>query len=405
VSVLQGIRVLDLGRYIAGPFCGALLGDYGAEVIRVDPLGGSPDRFILPVSEHGEGAQFLQVNRNKRSISLAIDTPRGKEVLHALIRRTDVVIANMPPRVLQKLELDYESLRRIRPDIILTASTAFGTEPAVRDRVAFDGIGQAISGAVHLAGLPDHPMKAMVPVVDFATALSCALGTMMALYERKMSGQGQEVGASLLQTALTFAGANLIEEAVLQVDRKATLNRAAQYAPSDIFRACDGWFIVQVIGAAMFKRWATMIGKPQLVDDPRFQDDSQRGDHGEVLSQIMSDWCASLTRAEALAQLRAARIPAAPVNSPRETLQDAEVLAARPFTAMGFPGIRGTIPVVNPPAMLSRTPADIHRRPPMVGEHTDEVLAEIGYSSADIAQLHAAGVIQQGGDDSRATAA
>jgi len=398
MQVLQGIRVLDLGRYIAGPFCTALLGDYGAEVIRVDPPGGSDDRLIMPVSEHGEGAQFLQVNRNKRSICLALDTPQGKEVLHALIRHTDVVVANVPPRVLQKLGIAYESLRRIRPDIILTASTAFGTAPAVRDRVAFDGIGQAVSGAVHLAGLPDHPMKAMVPVVDFATALSCALGTVMALLERKTSGQGQEVGASLLQTALTFSSANLIEEAVLHVNRQATRNRAAQYAPSDIFRARDGWFITQVIGSAMFRRWAIMIGKPELADDPRFQTDLQRGQNGEAISQMMSDWCAPLTRAEALAQLQAARIPAGPVNSPRETLQDETVLATQPFVAMDYPGVNGTVPVVKPPVMLSRTPASIRRRAPLVGEHTDEVLAEIGYSTEAIAQLHAAGIVQRQAD-------
>jgi len=237
-----------------------------------------------------------------------------------------------------------------------------------------------------------------VPVVDFATALSCALGTVMALLERKTSGQGQEVGASLLQTALTFSSANLIEEAVLHVNRQATLNRAAQYAPSDIFRARDGWFITQVIGSAMFRRWATMIGKPELADDPRFQTDLQRGQNGEAISQMMSDWCAPLTRAEALAQLQAARIPAGPVNSPRETLQDETVLATQPFVAMDYPGVNGTVPVVKPPVMLSRTPASIRRRAPLVGEHTDEVLAEIGYSTEAIAQLHAAGIVRRQAD-------
>ncbi|MFT3721546.1 CaiB/BaiF CoA transferase family protein [Pseudorhodoferax sp.] len=393
MRVMEGIRVLDLGRYIAGPFCAALLGDYGAEVIRVDRVGGSEDRQILPVSEHGAGAQFLQVNRNKRSISLEIDRPEGREVLHALVRRSDVVIANMPPRALESLGLDYETLRAIKPDVILTASSAFGTAPAVRDRVAFDGVGQAISGAVHLSGLPDHPMKAMVPVVDFATALSCALGTVMALYERKASGMGQEVGASLLQTALTFSSASLIEEAALHVDRQASMNRAAQYAPSDIFRARDGWFIAQVIGPAMFKRWARMVGQPELVDDPRLQDDLQRGRHGEYLSGVMSEWCAGLTRAEALAQLEEARIPAGAVNSPREVLQDDAIRAAEPFEPMAYPGVPEPVPIVKAPVFLSRTPSSIRRRAPLAGEHTDEILAEIGYSPAMVAQLHAGGIV------------
>ncbi|SPB18220.1 formyl-CoA transferase [Caballeronia novacaledonica] len=393
MSVLEGIKVLDLGRYIAGPFCAALLADYGADVIRVDRVGGSEDRYILPVSEQGDGAQFLQVNRNKRSISLEIDTPQGKEVLHELIRRSDVVIANMPPRTLAKLGLDYESLRAIRQDIILTASSAFGSAPAVRDRVGFDGVGQCISGAVHISGLPDHPMKFMVPAVDFATGLSCALGTMMALYERKSSGNGQEVGASLLQTSLNFASSCLIEEAVLHVDRQATRNRAPHYAPSDIFRARDGWFIAQVIGPAMFKRWTRLVGKPELMDDERFQSDPQRGEHGEYLSRLMNEWSAQLTRTEALALLEEARIPASPVNSPREALEDDAIRAAEAFHPMDYPGVSEPVPLIKSPVALSRTPPTIRRRPPQPGEHTDEVLGDIGYSADDIARLRAQGVV------------
>lgn len=393
MAVLNGIKVLDLGRYIAGPFCAALLGDYGAQVLRVDRVGGSEDRYILPVSDTGDGAQFLQVNRNKRSLSLEIDTPEGKEILRELVRRSDVVIANMPPRVLEKMGLDYESLRRIKPDIILTASSAFGTAPAVRDRVAFDGVGQAISGAVHLAGQADHPVKAMVPVVDFATALSCALGTVMALYERKASGQGQEVGASLLQTALNFSSSALIEESLLKVDRKATMNRAAQYAPSDIFKAKDGWFITQVIGPAMFKRWLMLIGRPELEQDPRFSDDLSRGQHGEVLSGLMNEWAASLTRAQALEKLEQARIPAGAVNSPREVFEDEAIMATEPFEHMDYPGVANPVPIVKPPIFLSRTPAHIQRRPPTPGEHTDEVLGELGYTTAQIARWREQGIV------------
>lgn len=387
MKVLEGIKVLDLGRYIAGPFCAAILGDYGADVIRVDRVGGSEDRYILPVSENGEGAQFLQVNRNKRSISLEIDKPQGRSVLDELIRRSDVIIANMPPRTLAKLGLDYESLQAIKPDIILTASSAFGTAPAVRDRVGFDGIGQCISGAVHVTGLPDHPMKFMVPAVDFATGLSCALGTIMALYERRSSGLGQEVVTSLLQTSLNFASSYLIEEAVLHVDRKATLNRAPHYAPSDIFRAKDGWLIAQVIGPAMFKRWTSLIGMPELVDDERFQTDLQRGEHGDYLSGLMNDWCSNFTRAEAVARLEEARIPASPVNSPREALSDSAVLAAEPFHLISYPGVSEPVPLVKAPVSLSRTPPAVSRRAPLVGEHTDEVLMEMGYTRTLIEQL------------------
>lgn len=393
VRVLDGIRVLDLGRFIAGPFCAALLGDYGADVIRVDRVGGSEDRFLMPVSEQGDGAFFLQANRNKRSISLDISVPEGRRILEALVKASDVVVANMPPATLASLRIDYDSLRQINPRIILTASSAFGSAPAMRDRVGFDGIGQAMSGAVHVSGFPDQPVKIMVPMVDFATAMACAMGTMMALYERTSSGLGQEVGSSLMQVALNISSGTLIEEAVLRVDRKANLNRAPNYGPSDIFRVRDGWLITQVIGPAMFKRWARMVGKPELVDDPRFGDDAARGEHGEALNAFMSEWCAQYTREEALQLLEKARIPAGPVQSPRQVLDDPALRDSNAFHPVNYPGIPAAVPLVSPPVSLSRTPPLIERRPPLSGEHTDELLGEIGYSPAAIADLRKRSIV------------
>jgi crotonobetainyl-CoA:carnitine CoA-transferase CaiB-like acyl-CoA transferase len=233
---------------------------------------------------------------------------------------------------------------------------------------------------VHVTGLPDQPMKMMVPVIDFATAMSCALGTVMALYERKASGMGQEVGASLLQTGLTFASGALIEEAALRLDRPATGNRAPHYAPSDIFRVRDGWIITQVIGPAMFARWARLAGRPELADDERFADDARRGEQGELLGRLMSGWCAQFTRDEALAQLEEARIPAGPVNSPRQVLQDEAIRESGAFHPVAYPGIAEPVPLVAPPVSLSRTPPAIERRPPTAGEHTEEILRELGYS-------------------------
>ncbi|MES2999513.1 MAG: CoA transferase [Pseudomonadota bacterium] len=393
MKVLEGIKVLDFGRFIAGPFCAALLADFGADVIRVDRVGGSEDRYIMPVTDQGEGAFFLQVNRNKRSLTLDIDSEEGKEIVRRLVLEADVVIVNMPPRSVASLGLDYETLRAIKPDIILTASSAFGSHPSVRDRVGFDGVGQAISGAVHMTGLPDHPMKAMVPMVDFATALSCAMGTVMALYERKTSGKGQEVNASLLQTGLNLASGSLIEEAVLRLDRKATVNRSPNYGPSDIFRVKDGWIIVQVIGPAMFKRWSRLVGMPELVDDPRFLDDKKRGEHGHLLSEYMAAWCAERTREESLAQLEGARIPAGPVQSPRQVLDDESIRASEPFHWVKYPGLEEAVPIVASPLTMSRTPPTLERRPPTSGEHTEEVLQEIGYSMDQIRGMRSRGVV------------
>ena len=336
---------------------------------------------------------FLQLNRNKRSLTLDLASPEGRDIVRKLVAGADVVVANMPPRTLKSLGLDYESLCAVRPDIILVAPNAFGTSEAVRDRGGFDGVGQALSGAVHIAGTPGQPQKAMVPVVDFATSFACALGTVLALYERKQSGKGQEVNASLLCTGLNMASGALIEEALLGLDRPATRNRASGYAPSDIFKARDGWFITQVIGPAMFRNWTRLVGRSELLDDPRFADDRLRGEHGEFLSGVMSDWCRDKTLGECLALLEKARIPAGRVNSPRQALQDETVQAADLIHWMDYPGAPRQVPIFATPVSLSRTPPEIRQRAPLNGEHTDEILAGIGLGAQEIAGLRQRNIV------------
>lgn len=233
----------------------------------------------------------------------------------------------------------------------------------------------------------------MVPTVDFSTALSCALGTVMALYERRSSGRGQCVEASLLHMALNLSSGALIEEAALALDRQPIGNRSPSYGPSDIFRVTDGWIIAQVIGQPLFKRWAKLIGAPELIDDPRFRDDLRRGEHGQLLSEKMGAWCATRTRDEALQQLEAAKIPAAPIYAPREALEDASIQNSGAFHWIDYPGLPRKAPIVAPPAVLSRTPPEIAMRPPTIGEHTDSILAELGYDIARIQALRDAGIV------------
>src|SRR6185436_15017436 len=244
-ALLQGIRVLDFGRYIAGPYCAALLAEYGAEVIRIEKREGSEDRFVAPIGAGGEGSLFLQMNRNKLSLTVDPMTDEGRDIVRKLVRTADVVVANLPGQSLAAMGLDYASLSAVKPDIILTTSSAYGASGPMARYVGFDGVGQAMSGAVFMTGEPDQPYRAQVNWVDFGTALHCAFGTMAALMERSKSGRGQHVNGSLLGTALTFTNSLLIEQAVINRNRVPTGNRGQAAAPVNIYRTADGWLLCQ----------------------------------------------------------------------------------------------------------------------------------------------------------------
>ena len=397
-SALEGIRVLDFGRYIAGPYCAALLGDMGAEVIRIEKRDGSEDRTLIPLFHNedgspGEGALFLQMNRNKKGITLDPAHPKGREVVKRLINTADVVVVNLPPQTLKSLNLDWPSVHALNPRTVLTTASAFGSGGPYEERLGFDGVAQAMSGAVYMSGTPDQPVRAASSWVDFGTASLAAFGTMTALFAREKTGRGQHVEGALLRTAVTFMAQTLVEQAVLKKDRVATLNRGQTAGPSDILRCKDGWITVLINGNPLFKRWAKMIGEDGLLTDPRFATDEARGDNGEQLSDRAERWCASRTVAEALAELERAKVPAGPVLAPQQVLDDPHVEAARYLTKIMFPGLPAPAPIMATPVLLSETPGAITAPPPVLGQHTDEILTQLGMSKAEIDDLRASGAI------------
>ena len=393
-GVLAGVRVLDFGRYIAGPWCAALLGDFGAEVIRVEKVGGGEDRFINRVSEEDDsGVTYLQVNRNKKCLTLDPTTEEGREIQRRLVATADIVVANMPQRALEQLGLDYASLAEIRPDVILVSNTCFGTAGPYGRKLGFDGLAQAMCGNMHLSGHPDEPIRSYAPWVDFSTAALCALGAVIALLARRQTGRGQEVQGALLATALTAASPFLIEQAVLAPGREATGNRGQLNAPSDVFATRDGHIMVLVIGEPMYRRWTKLLGEPQWLDDERFRTDDSRGEHGKIFSARMSQWCAERTTEEALAELEAARVPAGPVYTPQQTLDDPHVRQAGFMQETEYPGAPGAVPLVTTPVRLLGTPGTIRSRAPRLGEHTAEILGDLGYAPEEVERLNAAGAV------------
>ncbi|HEY3695502.1 CoA transferase [Phenylobacterium sp.] len=392
-QVLKGVRVLDYGRFIAAPWCSAILGDMGADVIRVEKREGGEDRWVQPVTETGEGATFLQCNRNKRSLTLDSTTPEGAEITRKLVAGADIVIANMPGKAMRASGLDYASLKAVKPDIILASATAYGEGGPYSERIGFDGIGQVMAGGVYRSGTPDQPMRSVVPYADFGTALTLATGVMMALYHRKNTGQGQHVEGALLPTALMMTNAMLIERDLMQLDRPRMGNRGIAVAPCDLFRMQDGWVLVQVAGQPMFKRWCRMMGREELFDEPRFANDDLRSVNGDVLNDIMQAWCDGKTKAEALAVLDAARVSAFALYSPQDVLDDPHVKAMGYLKPTPFPGASKPAPIIETPFRLSATPGTIRTRAPLLGEHTDEVLGDLGYAAAEIAGLRARAVV------------
>ncbi len=372
-GVLTGVRVLDFGRYIAGPYCAALLADLGADVIRIERAGGGEDRWVAPVTDDGTvGAMYVVMNRNKRAMTLDPACPEGQEIVRKLVATADVVVANLPPEVLRSLSLDLESLRRVKPDIILTTVTAYGAGGPWSAKHGFDGIGQVMCGSSYLTGTPDQPLRAAVAWVDCGTASLAAFGTLAALMSRRQTGRGQKVEGALLRTAIAFNNPNLVEQQAIQVDRVATVNRGQTSAPSDLFRTKDGWIL------------ALAIGNP---------DDIARGDNGEVISKRMSEWSASRTTKEALAELEAAKIPSAPLYSPQQALDDAHIRTAGLLRDTEYPGVARGVPLAPTPVDLSETPGRFQRRAPTLGEHTDEILSELGYQKTQIAELRTRNVI------------
>lgn len=394
-GVLTGIRVLDFGRYIAGPYCAAMLAEQGAEVIRIEKRGeGSEDRVVAPITESGEGALFLQMNRNKLGLTLDPMKSEGQEVVRRLVATADVVIANLPPRTLQAMKLDYESLKAVKPDIILATATAYGRGGPYSDRVGFDGVGQVMSGAAYLSGRDEEsPVRFQAPWVDFGTGLHLAFGTMTALMHRKATGRGQWVEGALLGTALTVSNSILIEQAVIQADRRPSGSRSQVSGPGDIVRCKDGQILVSVVGSPLFKRLAEMIGRPGLLDDERFRTDIDRGNNGEALSVIMEGWSRERTCGEALAALAKAKVPASQVLKPQAVLDDPHIQAMGFFQPVEFPGMKKQAPIAKVPVWMSETPGTIRHRAPELGEHTDRIMADLGYTGDEIAELRTKGVI------------
>lgn len=392
-GVLAGVRVLDFGKHVAGPWCGALLADLGAEVIRIERPSGGDDRYIAPVAEDGSGAMYMVCNRGKRSVTLQAHNPEAAEIVDALLDTADVVIANLPVQTRKRMGIDWDSLHARNPGTVLVTATAFGEEGPYADRIGFDGTIQAMSGAVALSGRPGEPTRCWVPYVDFSTGSLLAMGTLAALLARQQTGQGQHVEGSLLNTGLMMANRELAEAQALGVRRQPTGNRGQTSGPFDIFPTTDGHIMASVVGDRQFTRWCELVDRPDLLSDPRFATDTDRGNHGDALSAILADWCARQSTDAAMAALQGAGIAAGPVLRPEQILDDAHVRASGHLVDVPYPGMARPAAIADFPIALSGNHAHIQGPAPSLGADTDAVLRELGFSDDRVAEWRSHGVI------------
>ncbi len=377
---LDGIRVLDLSQVMAGPYCCMLLGDMGADVIKVEPPGvGDQARKSMEYRRKGEDSPgFLALNRNKRSIALNLKSEAGREVFRELVVTADIVVENGRPGVAKRLGVDYPTLSASNPRLIYASISGFGQTGPWADRPGFDLIAQAMSGAISATGLPgQEPVKSDVPFADLGAGMFAVYGILSALIGRERSGRGQFVDASLFEAAL---GLSIWETTEFWATGKppgplGTANRMS--APYQAVKASDGYF---VFGAANQKLWIQLcetLARDDLMSDPRFMTNTTRMKHREALIAELGKDFRKRTVHEWVEKLLAVGVPAAPIYNYEQALS-AEHTAARNMVMHVPHPVEGTYPSLGFPVKLSGTPQQVRLPPPLLGQHTAELLAEIG---------------------------
>lgn len=396
-KVLEDIRVLDFGRFIACPYCGMILADMGAQVIRIDRSGGEEDRYVGLLGPTGENTGYQSYGRNKKGITLNLmNNETAREVLADLVQVSDVVIHNFSPQAARLLGLTYEQLKVYKKDIILTAVSCYGSDGPYADRVGFDPIAQAMSGAMSITGFPDRdPLRSQLPWVDYGTALANAVGTLLALRHRDRTGEGQMVDLSLLGTAVSFMGPVIAEAEVLGRLRPMIGNRGCYIGPSDLFRCQDGYVYISTIMNTLWARLLRVIGHEELLEDQDLYNDFQRFELRHKIDPLIQEWTSRHTVEEVQASMEKERIPCGRLLQADEVSKDPQVKARRmiEYTDLEEPGLR-EMPVSGLPFKLSKTPGKVERRAPRVGEHNKDIYQDLlGYSNERLAFLKERGAI------------
>ena len=391
---LDGIRVIDLSRVIAGPWCGALLADLGADVIKVEDTGPGDESRTWPPHKDGEAAAYLLFNRNKRGIALDLKQAEAVEVVKRLVKDADVVIENFRTGTMESFGLGYDVLSAINPRLIYCSVSAFGRTGPRKDSPGYEALMQAFSGIMSITGEPGgQPVRAGVSFLDLTTGILCALGVSNAIIQRQRTGLGQRVDGSLLETAVSLLAFHAEGYLLTGAIPKALGSGHPSLSPYRNFRCGDGqWIFIAAANDRFWGRLAPALGLAELASDPRFAKNVDRVKHRAELEAILEKTIAGQTREPLLKALEEAGVPATPVNTVNQVMEDPQTHARGMIDRVTHP-VLGEIPVVSTPVKFSNMKVGVRMPAPVRGQHTDEVLGSIGYNAEAIAALRSRKVV------------
>jgi len=388
---LARFRILDLTRVRAGPTCVRQFADFGADVIKIEsPPGVDPNESM---GGPRDGPDMQNLHRNKRSLTLNLKLPEAREVFERLVKSADVLVENFRPDVKERLGFDYATLERLNPRIVLASISGFGQDGPYRDRPGFDQIAQGMSGLMSVTGHPGQgPMRAGAAVADVAAGLFAALGIMTALLERETSGRGQWVQSSLLQAGITLMDFQAVRYLMKGEVPPQVGNDHPTTVPTSAYKTADGYLNVAASGDGMWQRLCGAIGRDDLLARSELWDNAGRAAHRAEVNAELNRALAERTSAEWVGILNRAGVPCGPIYSVDQVFADPQVEHLQAAVAVEHPRL-GRFRILNQAARLLRTPAAVVSATPEIGQHTDEVLGELGYSPAEIAALRAKSVV------------
>lgn len=395
-GILEGIKVLDFSRYIAGSYCAKLLADMGADAIRVDDPGGSDDRFQPPFGPHREPLQVLSLNCNKRGITLNLRAEEGKDIFRKLIRWADIVIENFSLPAKRIFGVTYPELKAINKKAILISFSGYGSTGPYSEYLAFDSTVQAEVGIVSVTGYPSGPpARAAVSVVDLSAGVYGALAAMLALYHRKTTGVGQMAELSLMDIAASMVTAyGIVPEYEVTGQVRPRLGLGAYGCWANGFKSKDDkWVYISTLSEGIWKRFLRVLDREDILGDPRFKDDYSRFINREAIDPVVEKWVSEREADEIIDSLHKARVPCGRINTPAEVASHPQIKARNIIVNLDYPGL-GAFPFPGVAIRFNETPGEIKRRAPQVGEHNEEVYGAIlNYSAAEIKRFRETGVI------------